>query len=118
MFSILIVFVIGFFIHEDIGGFSEAGQSLWDNKPDKFVREGNFTWEIILSFTILWPITVPMFPQLFSRFYIAEDDKAIRTAAWLYPTVVPILFLFLSHQLHTIVREILNMSGQVREILN
>jgi SSS family solute:Na+ symporter len=94
MFSILIIFVIGFFIHEDIGGFSEAGHSLWDNKPDKFVREGNFTWEIIFSFTILWPITVPMFPQLFSRFYIAEDDKAIRTAAWLYPTVVPILFLF------------------------
>ena len=94
MFSILIIFVIGFFIHEDIGGFNEAGQSLWDNKPDKFVREGNFTWEILFSFTILWPITVPMFPQLFSRFYIAEDDKAIRTAAWLYPTVVPILFLF------------------------
>jgi SSS family solute:Na+ symporter len=35
-----------------------------------------------------------MFPQLFSRFYIAEDDKAIRTAAWLYPAFVPILFLF------------------------
>ena len=94
MFSILIIFVIGFFTHEDIGGLSEAGLSLWDNKPDKFVREGNFTWEIIFSFTILWPITVPMFPQLFSRFYIAENDKAIRTAAWLYPTVVPILFLF------------------------
>jgi len=94
MFSILIIFVIGFFIHEDIGGFNEAGQSLWDNKPEKFVRENNFTWEIIFSYTILWPITVPMFPQLFSRFYIAENDKAIRTAAWLYPTVVPILFLF------------------------
>ena len=94
MFSILIIFVLGFFIHEDIGGFSEAGQSLWENKPEKFVREGNFTWGIIFSYTILWPITVPMFPQLFSRFYIAEDDKAIRTAAWLYPTVVPILFLF------------------------
>ena len=94
MFSILIIFVLGFFIHKDIGGFSEAGQSLWENKPEKFVREGNFTWEIIFSYTILWPITVPMFPQLFSRFYIAEDDKAIRTAAWLYPTVVPILFLF------------------------
>ena len=94
MFTILIIFVFGFFFHEDIGGFSEAGQSLWENKPEKFVREGNFTWEIILSYTLLWPITVPMFPQLFSRFYIAEDDKAIRTAAWLYPTVVPILFLF------------------------
>ena len=94
MFSILIIFVLGFFLHEDIGGFGEAGRELWENKPEKFVREGNFTWEIIFSFTILWPITVPMFPQLFSRFYIAEDDKAIRTAAWLYPTVVPILFLF------------------------
>jgi SSS family solute:Na+ symporter len=94
MFSILIIFVLGFFIHKDIGGFSEAGQSLWENKPETFVREGNFTWQIIFSYTILWPITVPMFPQLFSRFYIAEDDKAIRTAAWLYPTVVPVLFLF------------------------
>ena len=94
MFTILIMFVLGFFIHEDIGGFNEAGQSLWDSKPEKFIREGNFTWQIIFSYTILWPITVPMFPQLFSRFYIAEDDKAIRTAAWLYPTVVPILFLF------------------------
>ena len=94
MFSILIIFVLGFFLHEDIGGFGEAGRELWENKPEKFVREGNFTWEIIFSFTILWPITVPMFPQLFSRFYIAEDDKAIRTAAWLYPAVVPILFLF------------------------
>ena len=94
MFSILMIFVLGFFLHEDIGGFGEAGKELWENKPEKFVREGNFTWEIIFSFTILWPITVPMFPQLFTRFYIAEDDKAIRTAAWLYPTVVPILFLF------------------------
>ncbi len=94
MFTILIIFVFGFFFHEDIGGFSEGGKSLWENKPEKFVREGNFTWQIIFSYTILWPITVPMFPQLFSRFYIAEDDKAIRTAAWLYPTVVPILFLF------------------------
>ena len=94
MFTILIIFVLGFFVHEDIGGFSEGGKTLWDNKPEKFVREGNFTWEVIFSYTILWPITVPMFPQLFSRFYIAEDDKAIRTAAWLYPTVVPILFLF------------------------
>jgi SSS family solute:Na+ symporter len=94
MFSILIIFVLGFFIHKDVGGFSEAGQSLWENKPETFVREGNFTWQIIFSYTILWPITVPMFPQLFSRFYIAEDDKAIRTAAWLYPTVVPVLFLF------------------------
>ena len=94
MFLILIIFVFGFFFHDDIGGFSEGGKSLWENKPEKFVREGNFTWQIIFSYTILWPITVPMFPQLFSRFYIAENDNAIRTAAWLYPTVVPILFLF------------------------
>ena len=94
MFSILIIFVFGFFFNDEIGGFRQAGQELWEEKPEKFIREGNFSWEIIFSFTILWPITVPMFPQLFSRFYIAEDDKALRTAAWLYPTVVPVLFLF------------------------
>ena len=88
MFTILIMFVLGFFIHENIGGFSEGGKALWENKPEKFVREGNFTWQIIFSYTILWPITVPMFPQLFSRFYIAKDDKAIRTAAWLYPCLL------------------------------
>lgn len=94
MFGILIIFVFTFFMNEEIGGFSKGGEKLWDNSPEKFVREGNFTWQIIFSYVLLWPITVPMFPQLFSRFYIAEDDKAIRTAAWLYPTIVPILFLF------------------------
>ena len=100
MFLIIMIFVLSFFFHKDIGGFSEAGKTLWESKPEKFIREesklgpNDFTWKIVLSYTILWPITVPMFPQLFSRFYIAEDDKAIRTAAWLYPTVVPILFLF------------------------
>ncbi len=94
MFSILVIFVSGFFLHENIGGFGEAGQQLWENKPEKFAREGNFTWEIVFSYTILWPITVPMFPQLFSRFYIAKNEKALRTTAWLYPTVVPLLFLF------------------------
>jgi len=94
MFSILIIFVFSFFMNDEIGGFSKGGEELWDNSPQKFVREGSFTWQVIFSYTILWPITVPMFPQLFSRFYIAEDDNAIRTAAWLYPAIVPILFLF------------------------
>ena len=94
MFIILIIFVFTFFMNDEIGGFSKGGEKLWDNSPEKFAREENFTWQVIFSYTILWPITVPMFPQLFSRFYIAEDDKAIRTAAWLYPTIVPILFLF------------------------
>ena len=94
MFGILIIFVFTFFMNDEIGGFSKGGEKLWENSPEKFVREGNFTWQVIFSYVILWPITVPMFPQLFSRFYIAEDDKAIRTAAWLYPTIVPILFLF------------------------
>ena len=75
MFTILIIFVLGFFIHEDIGGFSEGGKSLWDNKPEKFVREGNFTWQIIFSYTILWPITVPMFLNFFLDFTLLKMIK-------------------------------------------
>ena len=76
-----------------LGGFGTAGNALWDTDPALFRREGNITPRVWLSYTLLWPLTVPMFPQLFSRFYIAESDRGLRTAAWLYPTVVPLLFL-------------------------
>ena len=77
MFSILAIFVFGFFLHDDIGGFSEAGQQLWENKPEKFVREGNFTWEIIFSYTILWPITVPMFLSSSLDFILLKMKKPL-----------------------------------------
>ena len=38
MFTILIMFVLGFFVNENIGGFSEGGKALWENKPEKKSR--------------------------------------------------------------------------------
>jgi|TARA_B100001964_G_C14204724_1_gene587522 SSS family solute:Na+ symporter len=80
-------------VMQGLGGFGAAGGDLAAAHPQKFMREGAVTWQVWLSYTLLWPMVVPMFPQLFSRFYIAESDKALRTAAWLYPTIVPLLFL-------------------------
>ena len=54
MFIILIIFVFTFFMNDEIGGFSKGGEKLWNNSPEKFVREGNFTWQVIFSYTILY----------------------------------------------------------------
>ena len=53
MFGILIIFVFTFFMNDEIGGFSKGGEKLWDNSPEKFVREGNFTWQIIFSYVTM-----------------------------------------------------------------
>jgi len=88
----LLVAAVAVVVH-GLGGFGTAGNDLWNSNPALFRREGNITPRVWLSYTLLWPLTVPMFPQLFSRFYIAKSDRGLRTAAWLYPTVVPLLFL-------------------------
>jgi SSS family solute:Na+ symporter len=43
---------------------------------------------------ILWIFADPMFPQIFSRFYTAKNEKSLKTAMILYPIVVSFLFLF------------------------
>jgi SSS family solute:Na+ symporter len=43
---------------------------------------------------LLWIFADPMFPQIFSRFYTAKNEKSLKNAMILYPVVVSFLFLF------------------------
>jgi len=43
---------------------------------------------------LLWIFADPMFPQIFSRFYTAKDEKSLKMSMILYPIVVSFLFLF------------------------
>jgi len=43
---------------------------------------------------LLWIFADPMFPQMFSRFYTAKDEKSLKYSMILYPVVVSFLFLF------------------------
>ncbi len=92
MFSAMIL--AGIFIASALGGLQAAGESAYSEAPELFVREGGyFTVSIWFSFMVLWILADPMFPQLFSRFYTAKDEKALKSSMILYPFVISFLFL-------------------------
>ena len=41
----------------------------------------------------LWSFTLPMFPQMFMRFYAAKDTQSLKVSVLLYPIVAGILFI-------------------------
>ncbi len=93
IFMFLAVATIAF----DLGGISEANERAFIEKPALFLNEGvdqHFTPKKWFSFIVFWFFCIPMFPQLFMRFYIAKDKSHLRTSALLYacvPLVISIL---------------------------
>jgi SSS family solute:Na+ symporter len=85
------------FISNSLGGFNNANLMSFKARPDLFIRPGGgnyFTPFIWFSFMLLWLFADPMFPQIFSRFYVAKDEKSLKYSMILYPIIVSFLFLF------------------------
>lgn len=83
-------------VADALGGLSEANARLRDIHPSLFSREGvggYFTPGRWISLMLLWGMAVPMFPQMFMRFFIARRSTALRTSARCYPLVTALLFL-------------------------
>lgn len=81
----------------NLGGFEMANTAAYTANPELFTRPGGkefFLPQIWFSFMLLWIFADPMFPQIFSRFYTAKDEKSLKTSMILYPVVVSFLFLF------------------------
>jgi SSS family solute:Na+ symporter len=79
-----------------LGGFTEANSRLAEEFPDLLSRPGGrdfFTPQVWFSYMLLWILCDPMFPQLFTRFYAARDEKAIRFSAMMYAPVTAVIFL-------------------------
>ena len=96
----IIMFTLMFFavyvIGEALGGVSAANAKVFEIKPELFSREGvdnYFTPQTWFSFMILWIFAVPMFPQMFMRFFIPSSASGLRTSARLYPLVCAFLFI-------------------------
>jgi len=85
------------FVAINLGGFEAANTMAYNANPELFTRPGGgnyfmpLTW---FSFMLLWIFADPMFPQMFSRFYTAKDEKSLKYSMILYPVVVSFLFLF------------------------
>jgi SSS family solute:Na+ symporter len=85
------------FVAINIGGFEVANTMAYNTNPELFMRPGggNFFLPFIwFSFMLLWIFADPMFPQIFSRFYTAKDEKSLKYSMILYPIVVSFMFLF------------------------
>jgi SSS family solute:Na+ symporter len=79
-----------------LGGFSTANQRLMDEFPGFASRPGGanfFTPQVWISYMVLWTLCDPMFPQLFSRFYAARDERALKFSMVMYAPMTALMFL-------------------------
>ncbi len=92
----VLMFVAVAVVGNALGGIGEANRQVMELKPGIFSREGadgSFTPRVWFSYMILWVMAVPMFPQMFMRFFIPASTTSLRTSARLYPLVTAFLFI-------------------------
>jgi len=77
----------------NIGGLEAAHDQARSVDPGLFIRSGTITVRTWLSFSILWSLCNPMFPQLFQRFFVADSEKSLQRASMIFPVVTGLLFL-------------------------
>ena len=92
----VLMFLAVYLVGNALGGVSRANARVYEQLPALFSRQGAdgyFTPQKWFSFMVLWILAVPMFPQMFMRFFIPKNSGALRTAALLYPVVTALLFI-------------------------
>ena len=94
MFSLMIVALVA--IANSLGGIGEANQAVYNLKPELFNRQGVdnfFTPKKWFSYMCLWTFTIPMFPQMFMRFYTPKTADSLKVATIFYPIITIVLFI-------------------------
>ena len=93
-------------ISNNLGGLTEANNKVYALQPELFSREGMgnaFPPKKWFSLLIFWIFCIPMFPQIFMRFYIAKDVSALKKSALLYGliplfiSILPVIIGVLGH---------------------
>ena len=94
---ILLMIMAVIVIANNLGGISAAHQAVYDAEPDLFSRQGvgdAYPPAMWFSWLIFWIFCIPMFPQIFMRFYIAKDLENLKKSAILY-ALVPVFISIL-----------------------
>ena len=106
LLMIFLMFVAVLVISNNMGGLSAAHEKVFELQPDLFSREGKgnaFPPKKWFSLLIFWIFCIPMFPQIFMRFYIAKDIKTLKKSALLYGliplfiSILPVIIGVLGH---------------------
>ncbi len=83
-------------VASDLGGITTANEKVYAMHPDLFSRQGGggyFTPQKWFSLSVLWIACVPMFPQLFMRFFISKRLSGFKTATIFYAAIPVLLFI-------------------------
>ncbi|MEM6700480.1 MAG: sodium:solute symporter family protein, partial [Bacteroidota bacterium] len=103
IFLMLIAVIV---ISNSLGGLSAANQQVYELQPALFSREGvgdAFPPKKWFSLLIFWIFCIPMFPQIYMRFYIAKDLSTLKRSALLYGliplfiSILPVIIGVLGH---------------------
>ncbi len=97
LLMIVFMFVAVILIGSDLGGLTVANKAAAEIVPEAFSPEGRgdfYSPKKWFSFMVFWFFCVPMFPQLFMRFYIARNLKTLRRSALLY-SLIPLFISIL-----------------------
>ncbi|AFY54000.1 Na+/proline symporter [Rivularia sp. PCC 7116] len=94
MFVLMIVALLT--IANSLGGITEANRTAYEQLPELFSRQGVdkfFTKSKWFSYMVLWILSLPMFPQMFMRFYIPKTATPLKVSAILYPLITTAMFI-------------------------
>ena len=103
---IILMLIAVIVIADSMGGITAAHNNVYEIQPDLFSREGvgnAFPPKKWFSLLIFWFFCIPMFPQIFMRFYIAKDIDNLKKSALLYGlipvfiSVLPVIIGVLGH---------------------
>lgn len=84
-------------ITQSLGGLTAANEAVFAIAPDLFERAGQgnkYPPQKWFSILIFWLFCIPMFPQIFMRFYIAKDLSKLKKSALLYGGIPILISLF------------------------
>lgn len=77
-------------ISSQLGGFEHAHTQVLERLPELFDRrgaQGQYSPQKWFSLLIFWLFCIPMFPQIFMRFFIAKDMQSLKQSAVLYALI-------------------------------
>ena len=106
LLMIALMFIAVIMISNSLGGLTVANEKAFEIQPELFSREGlgnAYPAGKWFSLLIFWVFCIPMFPQIFMRFYIAKDLDKLKKSAILYGliplfiSILPVIVGVLGH---------------------
>lgn len=97
LLMIVFMFLAVVWVGSDLGGITQANKEVLSIDSSLFEpsgKNGFYSGQKWFSFLIFWFFCIPMFPQLFMRFYIAKDLNILRKSAVLYAFIPLVISIF------------------------